>query len=154
MNGRDLSLAAVILRGPMRRLPFLIALLALPAFAPAAGAQVPDPDPPEVCCAPPDDAAPAPKPGKLTLSFRNGLRREGRLYLTKGQQVKIRGRARPFVVGQRVRINLRRDGRTVASKVRRLRKHGRRGQFVVRLLLHSDTLHRTRERTKSVQPPH
>ena len=133
MSRRDLSLAVAILRGPMRRLPLLIALLALPAFAPAAGAQdVPEPEPPEVCCAPPDDAGPKPKPGKLTLSFRNGLRREGRVYLTKGQRVKIRGRARPFVAGQRVRINLRRDGRTVATKVRRLRKHGRRGQFVVR----------------------
>jgi hypothetical protein len=114
----------------MRRLPFLVALLALFVFAPAAGAQLPDPDadPPEVT---PEPKA-KPKPGKLTLNFRNGLRREGRVYLTKGQRVKIRGRARPFVRGQYVRINLRRDGRTVASKVRRLRKHGRRGQFVVR----------------------
>ena len=115
----------------MRRLPFLIALIALLASAPAAGAQVLEDDPPEVCCAP-DDAAPKPKPGKLTLSFRNGLRREGRVYLTKGQRVKIRGRAKPFVRGQRVRINLRRNGKTVNSEVRRLRKHGRRGQFVVR----------------------
>jgi ribosomal protein L35AE/L33A len=127
-----MSLAVAILRGPMCRLPLLIALLALLVFVPSAGAQVPEPEPPEVCCAPPDDAAPEPKPGKLTLSVRNGLRREGRLYLTKGQQVKIRGRARPFVAGQFVRIRLRRDGKTVATKVRRVRKHGRRGQFVVR----------------------
>ena len=40
--------SAAILRVPMRRLLLLIALLALPAFAPAAGAQVPEPDPPEV----------------------------------------------------------------------------------------------------------
>ena len=115
----------------MRRLPVLIALLALLAFAPAAAAQeVLEPDPPEL--EEPDQAAPQPKPGKLTLSVRNGLRREGRVYLTKGQRVKIRGRARPFVAGQFVRINLRRNGKTVATKVRRLRKHGRRGQFVVR----------------------
>ena len=115
----------------MRRFLVLIALLALPALAPAAGAQLPDPDPDD-----PPEVAPEPKaepkPGKLTLSFRNGLRREGRIYLAKGQRVKIRGRARPFVRGQRVRINLRRNGKTVASKTRRLRKHGRRGQFVVR----------------------
>ena len=116
----------------MRRLLVPIALLALPALAPAAGAQVPDPDPPEVCCAPEPEPKPKPKKGKLTLSFRNGLRKDGRVYLTKGQRVKIRGRARPFVRGQYVRINLRRDGKTVASKVRRLRRHGRRGQFVVR----------------------
>jgi ribosomal protein L35AE/L33A len=114
----------------MRRLLVLIALLALLALAPAAGAQVPDPDPPEVCCAP--ESQPKPKKGKLTLSFRNGLRKDGRVYLTKGQRVKIRGRARPFVRRQFVRINLRRNGKTIASKVRRLRRHGRRGQFVVR----------------------
>jgi hypothetical protein len=115
----------------MRRLPFLIALVALPAFAPGAAAQVPDPDPPEVCCAP--EPTPQPKAGKLTLSFRNGLRKDGKVYLTKGQRVKIRGRVRPFVRGQYVRINLRRNGKTVASKVRRLRRAGRRrGQFVVR----------------------
>src|SRR5688500_15606802 len=102
-----MSRVAAILRLPMRRPPFLIALLALLVFAPAASAQVLEDDPPEVCCAP-DEAAP--KPGELTLSFRNGLRRNGRVYLTKGQRVKIRGRAKPFVRGQRVRINLRRNG--------------------------------------------
>ena len=115
----------------MRRLLVLIAVLALPALAPAAVAQLPDPDPDA-----PDEVAPEPKaepkPGKLTLTFRNGLRRDGRVYLTKGQRVKIRGRARPFVPGQYVQIKLRRNGKTVASKTRRLRKHGRRGQFVVR----------------------
>src|SRR5918998_4159544 len=84
----------------------------------------------------PADAGPpaaTPKAGKMTLSFRNGLRREGRVYLAKGQRVKIRGTARPFVRGQYVRIDLRRGDRTVASKVRRIRKAGRnRGKFVVR----------------------
>jgi hypothetical protein len=102
-------------------------VLALPA---PALAQTGDPLPPVV-----DDPAPpalAPKPGKLTLAFRNGLRRDGRVYLTKGQHVKVRGRVRPFVRGQYVRVDLRRDGRTVASRVRRVRKRGARGQFAVR----------------------
>jgi len=115
----------------MRRLLVPIALLlTLLALAPAASAQLPDTDPPEV--APKQKPRAQAKPGELTLSFRNGLRKEGRVYLTKGQRVKIRGRARPFVAGQFVRVKLRRDGRTIATKVRRLRKHGRRGQFVVR----------------------
>jgi hypothetical protein len=113
----------------MRRLPLLIALLALLVFAPAAFAQLPEPEP-----EPPVDtkAGPQPKKGKLSLKFRNGLRKEGRVFLAKGQHVSVRGRARPFVRGQSVRIELRRKGKTVASKSRRLRKHNRRGQFVVK----------------------
>ncbi len=116
----------------MRRLSLPIALVALLVFAPAAAAQVtePEPDPPEVCCVP--EPKPDPNAGKLTLKFRNGLRKEGRVFLAKGQRVSVRGRARPFVRGQSVRIQLRRNGRTIASKSRRLRKHGGRGQFVVK----------------------
>jgi L,D-transpeptidase catalytic domain/Putative peptidoglycan binding domain len=118
----------------MRRLTALLALLALLVLAPGAVGQSEDPLPePEL----PEETAPTPKlkpkDGKLTLAFRNGLRREGRVYLAKGQRVKIRGRARPFVPGQRVRVELRRKGKTVAAKTRRLRKAGRnRGQFVLR----------------------
>jgi hypothetical protein len=120
----------------MRRLIVLpLALLALLVAAPWSLAQeLPEPDVPE-------EPAPKPKPkpiakaGKLTLNFRNGLRREGRVYLAKGQRVKVRGRARPFVPGQYVRIDLRRKGKTVASKVRRLRRSGgNRGKFVVRFI--------------------
>jgi len=126
-----MSLDVAILRVLMRRLPLPIAVLALLALAPGSVAQLPEQEPPELPRE--QDAAPAPKAGKLTLTFRNGLRREGRVYLTKGQRVKVRGRVRPFVRGQRVRIELRRNGKTVARKSRRLRRAGRaRGQFVVR----------------------
>src|SRR5687768_7197364 len=107
----------------MRRLTAPFALVALLALAPGVGAQSEDPlpDPDEI-----QETTPAPKvkpkAGKLTLTFRNGLRREGKVYLAKGQRVKIRGRARPFVSGQYVRIEFRRKGRTVATRVRRLRK--------------------------------
>ena len=120
----------------MRRLTVLpLALLALLLVATSAPAQTPVPDPDL-----PDETTPkqktrTPKDGKLTLTFQNGLRREGKVYLAKGQRVKIRGRGRPFVRGQYVRIDLRRKGKTVASKVRRLRKHdARRGQFIVRFI--------------------
>jgi hypothetical protein len=126
------SLRAAILPLPMRLLSVPIAVVLLLGAAPGASAQTDEPPlPPEVCCAPP--VKPKPKAGKMTLAFRNGLIREGRVYLAKGQRVKIRGRARPFVPGQYVRVEFRRKGRTVASRVRRLRKAGRkRGQFVVR----------------------
>jgi hypothetical protein len=124
----SMSLVAAILRLPMRRLLLPITLLALAAFAPAAGAQLPEPEPP----APDPAPEPQPKAGKMTLKFRTGLRREGRVYLTKRQRVSIRGRARPFVRGQQVRIELRRKGKTVADRVKRLKKHGSRGQFVVK----------------------
>jgi lipoprotein-anchoring transpeptidase ErfK/SrfK len=117
----------------MRRLPLLFALLAVPAFAPAAGAQVtePEPEPPEVCCAPPDSK---PRAGKATIKFRNGLRRDGRVYLAQGQSVAVQIRAKPFVRGQYVRVALRRNGKTVADRVKKLRKaaRGRRGQFTVK----------------------
>ena len=112
----------------------LLTLLAALVLAPGAVAQTDEPPLPEPEV--PEEPAPTPKPkpkaGKLTLTFQNGLRREGRVYLAKGQRVKVRGRARPFVPGQYVRVELRRRGKTVASKVRRLRRRGRRGQFVVR----------------------
>jgi hypothetical protein len=129
-----MSRDVAILPLPMRRLPFLIALVALLAIAPGALAQTEEPPVPEVCCAPvKPKPKPKPKAGKMTLAFRNGLRREGRVYLAQGQRVKVRGRVRPFVRGQHVRIEFRRGGRTVASKVRKVRKAGRRhGEFVVR----------------------
>jgi hypothetical protein len=111
------------------RLATLLVTAGAWALSPAATAQVPEPDPPVVCCAPPVE----PKDGTLTLGFANGLRNAGRVYLAKAQRVKVRGRVRPYVKGQFVRIDLRRGGRTVASKVRRVRKgRGGRGTFVVR----------------------
>ena len=113
----------------MSRLLLLTALLVLPAFASPAAAQLPDPEPTDE---PPVETKPTPKDGELNLKFRNGLRKGGHVFLTKGQHVSIRGRARPFVRGQSVRIELRRNGKTVARKTRELRRHGRRGQFVVK----------------------
>ncbi len=122
------SRTVAILRLPMSRLLLLTALLALPGFASVASAQVPDTDPPDVAPEP----QPQPKGGKMSLTFRNGLRKEGHVFLTRGQHLSVRGRARPFVRGQSVRIELRRNGKTIASKSRELRRHGRRGRFAVK----------------------
>ena len=104
------SRATAILRVPMSRLLLVTALLALPGFASVANAQVPVTDPPEVAPEP----TPQPKGGKMSLTFRNGLRKEGHVFLTRGQHLSVRGRARPFVRGQSVRIELRRNGKTIA----------------------------------------
>ena len=141
-----MSPVAAILRVPMRRLSFLIALVALPAFVPAAGAQVEEPDPPEVCCAPPDVE---PKAGKATIKYRNGLRRNGRVFLTQGQSVSVQVRARPFVRGQRVLVELRRDGKTVADRSKKLRKHGRRGQVTVKFTPRATGRYAVRARHKA-----
>ncbi|HYH57732.1 MAG TPA: L,D-transpeptidase family protein [Thermoleophilaceae bacterium] len=111
----------------MRRLPLLpIALLASLAVAPPALAQGPN-----LPINQPGKKAKA-KPGKATLTFRDGLRRNGNMFLTRGQRVKLTGSARPFVPGQYVRVELRRDGRTVQRKVKRLRKaRGGKGKFAV-----------------------
>jgi hypothetical protein len=130
------------------RLPVPLALAALLAVgSPAAAQDGDDPlpsDPPEVCCAPTVE----PKAGKLSLAFRNGLRRDGRVYLAKGQRAKVRGRVRPYVPRQYVRIELRRKGRTVASKVRRVRGRGARGAFVVRFRVRARGAYVVRARHK------
>ena len=122
------SRSVAILPVPMSRLLLLTALLALPGFASTANAQLPDTDPGDVAPEP----QPQPEDGKMNLTFRNGLRRQGHVFLAKGQHLSVRGRSRPFVRGQSVRIELRRNGKTIASKSRELKKHGRKGQFVVK----------------------
>jgi hypothetical protein len=135
------------------RLTALLIFLCLLALAPSAFAQsggaLPGvPDGPAKKAKPKKALA---KPGKMTLALRNGLRRNGRVYLAQGQHVKVRGRARPFVRGQYVRIALRRNGHTVASKVRRLRKAGRRGKFVVRFKVPSKGGYAIRARHKGTR---
>jgi hypothetical protein len=118
----------------VRRLIPLVTLLAVLVCASGALAQtVPDPGVTDPTPKVEKKTRPPAKAGKLTLTFRNGLRREGRVYVSKGQHVRVRGRVRPFVRGQYVRVELRRNGKTVARKTRRVRRAGRkRGQFFVR----------------------
>lgn len=109
----------------LRRTALLCSLLAA-AAAPTALAQVEDPELPA-------ERAPTvqAKGGKLALKFLNGLTANGKKYLTKGQLVKVRGRAKPYVAGQKVRVTVTRKGRRVMARTIRLRKvNGRNaGQF-------------------------
>jgi len=112
----------------MRRRTVFACSLSLLVAAPGALAQdeLVDPDPPEV--------APVAKSGTLKLKFLNGLTADGRKYLTEGQLVKVRGRAKPYVAGQTVRVTVTRPGHRVMRKRFRLRKvKGRNaGRFVAR----------------------
>ena len=137
---RASSLLVAILRVPMPRFLLLsLALLALLVPAPFTAAQIPDPDPPVE-----EEPVPVAKDGKLTLAFNNGLRRKGRVYLTEGQRVSVRGLARPFVRGQQVRVQLRRDGQVVADRVEELKKRGRRGKFVAKFTVRAQGWHTVR----------
>jgi len=112
-----------------RSLLLLVSLLVLLAAGPVALAQddgvVPDPVEEE----PAPDVEP--KDGKLRLKLLNGLYFQGKRYFTRGQTVRLRGRARPFVKGQRVKLQIKRVGRRGVTKTVRLRKaKGRNaGQF-------------------------
>ena len=112
----------------MRRRTALLCSLATIAAAPGALAQVEEPEIP-------GDPAPTvqAKDGKLTLKFLNGLTANGKKYLTEGQLVKVRGRARPYVAGQKVRVTVTRQGHRVMAKTVQLRKvRGRNaGQFKI-----------------------
>jgi hypothetical protein len=102
----------------MRRLALLIAALALLVAAPAANA-----------------AGQQQRDGKLSLTFLNGLTAKGKKYLTQGQIVKVRGRAKPYVAGQRVTVRVTRNGgKKVKTKTLRLKKvKGRNaGEFKLR----------------------
>ena len=126
--------AARLFSTPMRRLLLPIGLVVLlVAAAPALAQETPEVPTEPTESTEPVESAPVPKDGRMTLSFGNGLRRDGKAFFTRGQRVAVHGRARPFVAGQYVRIDFRRKGKTVASKVRKLRRaRGGRGKFVVR----------------------
>ncbi len=126
----------------------LAAVAALAAPVATAGAQETVPEPPIVCCAPPPVKA---ADGKATLGFANGLRNGNRrVHLAKGQRVRVRGRVRPYVAGQYVRIDLRRGGKTLATKVRRIRRaRGNRGRFVVRFIVRAKGGHVVRARHRA-----
>src|SRR4051794_23943963 len=94
-------------------LPVLVAALAVPA---AASAQVPapptSPAPPQQQPATP---APAPAEAKLTAFVKSGLVDHGRHYVLRGDRVLVTGRLKPFVAGQKVRVELLHKGKRLAG---------------------------------------
>jgi hypothetical protein len=91
------------------RLTGITLMAALAAAAPAA-AQSPSPTP--VVPVPTVEPAPAAVPGKLTANVRGGLKSDGRRYVVSGDRVKVKGRLRPALAGQRVQVKLTQAGGT------------------------------------------
>jgi hypothetical protein len=86
-----------------------------------------------------------PEDGELSIKFMNGLTANGKRYLTEGQTVVLRGRARPFVAGQRVNVRVtRKGGGKVKTKTLRLRRVGTRnaGQFKLKFVPKATGLHK------------
>jgi hypothetical protein len=107
-------------------LTVIVASLALPA---AASAQVPTTPTPAPPTTPPSHPAP-PSAASLSVGLGSGLRDHGRVYELKGNRVLVTGTLKPFVSGQKVRVELLRKGRTIAHRLVAVHKGG---AFQVRL---------------------
>jgi hypothetical protein len=118
----------------------LTILAASLALAPAASAQIPQPQPappppPPQPAPPPPPPAPAPAPAaaKIAVRLGSGISDHGRVYVIKGEKLVVRGRLKPFVAGQKVRVELRRKGKVLGHSTRTVHKSGDAGQFQVTL---------------------
>lgn len=114
----------------------LIAGAALLATAPAASAQLPPtipPQPPPPVQQPPDTAPqPDPADGRGSFVIASGLSHKGRRYVAAGGRVRVKGRVRPFVAGQQIRVALYRGKKRVAGRTVPVRKsRGGTGTFAV-----------------------
>jgi peptidoglycan hydrolase-like protein with peptidoglycan-binding domain len=112
-----------------RALPLIVASLALvlPALA---SAQVPTtPAPPPPTTPPPPPPAP-PASAAMNISLKSGLSDHGHVYVLKGERVVLLGRLKPFVAGEKVRVELFRNGKRVDSRNVKVHKaSGGAGQF-------------------------
>jgi len=110
-----------------RALPLIVASLALTLPA-AASAQVPAPTPqPEPAPAPTPAPTPAPAPAAtaaISVTLKSGLSDHGHVYVLKGDKVVVRGKMKPFVAGQKVRVQLFRNGKKVDFVSAKVRKAG------------------------------
>ncbi|MFN2615942.1 MAG: hypothetical protein ABR581_02330, partial [Thermoleophilaceae bacterium] len=114
--------------------PLALAVTAL-ALAPAASAQLPINPPGN----PPGTPPPAAAPAKIAIGLHSGIvDRENRWELT-GDKMLVIGQVKPYVKGQRVRIELYRKGKRVGHRTVTVKKgkHGN-GRFQVRLGIHRD----------------
>jgi hypothetical protein len=90
--------------------------------APAASAQLPtgptDPVQPPPASQPTTPAPPAPAPAAGSGSFEiaSGLADRGKRYVPAGQRIRLSGRVKPFVAGQRVTVELFRGRKRVGSR--------------------------------------
>ena len=94
----------------------LSACAALLLAAPAASAQLPTP-PSDPQQPPPSQPAPAPPAeGKGSIEIASGLSDKGKRYVAAGQRVRLGGRVKPFVGGQKVIVELFRGRKRIGSR--------------------------------------
>lgn len=97
----------------------LIAAVALLMSAPAASAQLPTTDPqqpPPGTQPAPAPTAPAPAQGKGSIAISSGLSDRGKRYVAAGQRIRLKGRVKPFVAGQKMIVELFRGSRKVGTQ--------------------------------------
>lgn len=105
-------------------LPTFLALLAV--GAPAAVAQAPlTPPAPPTTPVPPPPPAPVAQPGKATVKLEGGMATKHTRYVTPFQKVKLSGRVKPYVAGQKLRLEVVRKGKVSKVVTRPVRKGGR-----------------------------
>jgi L,D-transpeptidase catalytic domain/Putative peptidoglycan binding domain len=103
------------MHGPRALLTVLLALALAPA---AAQAQVPAPPAQAPPPAPPPAPTPAPVAGTASVSVGSGLATKGMRYAALFQQLRVRGRVKPYVPGQVVTLHVIRRG-NVTKRIRR-----------------------------------
>ena len=98
----------------------LSACAALLLAAPAASAQLPtppsDPQQPPPSQPTPPAQEPAPAEGKGSIEIASGLSDKGKRYVAAGQRVRLSGRVKPFVGGQKVIVELFRGRKRIGSR--------------------------------------
>jgi hypothetical protein len=96
----------------------LIAGTALLVTAPAATAQLPTTpqDPPPGQQPGPTTPAPQPAQGDGSWAIASGLSVQGKRYIAARGPVRVRGRTRPYVAGQTIRVELYRGNRRVGAR--------------------------------------
>jgi hypothetical protein len=101
----------------------LSACAALLVAAPAASAQLPPtdpqqpPPPTQPAPTPPTAPAPAPAEGKGSIEVASGLSDKGKRYVAANQRIRLSGRVKPFVAGQKVIVELFRGHKLVGRKI-------------------------------------
>jgi lipoprotein-anchoring transpeptidase ErfK/SrfK len=116
--------------GPPALAPAFLVFALAPAVAQAQVTAPPGSSPPPPPPVPP--AEPVPAAGKASIAVSRGLATKGMRYSAPFQQLLVRGRVKPYVVGEAVTLSVVRKGK-VAKRIRRTVRRGGRYRIPVKL---------------------
>ncbi len=128
----------------MKHAPLTLGLVltGLLAGATPAAAQAPTPTPTATATATPPVVVPTPtatvtppvvptaRPGKLKAVVKGGYKLSGKRLALRGDKLRIKGRLRPAMAGQRVQVRLNSGGKTIKTLRLRTKRNGRFGKAV------------------------